>query len=93
MFPEEVEEALKSHSSVQDCLVVGIPDEKFGEKVVALASCTDDKFSEIELMDHCRNKIAGYKLPKNVLFVDKVARAPNGKADYKWAARRALELL
>ena len=93
VFPEEVEEALKSHSSVQDCLVVGIPDEKFGEKVVALASCTDDKFSEIELMDHCRNKIAGYKLPKNVLLVDKVARAPNGKADYKWAARRALELL
>ena len=93
VFPEEVEEALKSHSSVQDCLVVGIPDEKFGEKVVALASCSDEEFSEPELIEHCRRRIAGYKLPKNVIFVDKVARAPNGKADYKWAKQQALELL
>jgi acyl-CoA synthetase (AMP-forming)/AMP-acid ligase II len=93
VFPEEVEEALKSHSSVRDCLVVGIPDEKFGEKVVALASCTYEEFSEPKLIDHCRTKVAGYKLPKRVMLVEEVGRAPNGKADYKWAKSRALELL
>lgn len=93
VFPEEVEEALKSHPRVKDCLVVGVPDKKFGEKVVALASCSDQIFQESELIDHCRTKVAGYKLPKRVILVDEVGRAPNGKADYKWAKRCALELL
>ena len=93
VFPEEVEEALKSHPQVKDCLVVGVPDEKFGERVVALASCSNHSFIESELIDHCRTKVAGYKLPKTVMLVDEVSRAPNGKADYKWAKSRALELL
>ena len=93
VFPEEVEEALKSHPQVKDCLVVGVPDEKFGERVVALASCSNQSFKESELIDHCRTKVAGYKLPKTVMLVDEVSRAPYGKADYKWAKSRALELL
>ena len=61
--------------------------------MVALASWTDEEFSEPKLIDHCRTKVAGYKLPKRVMLVEEVGRAPNGKADYKWAKSRALELM
>jgi acyl-CoA synthetase (AMP-forming)/AMP-acid ligase II len=91
VFPEEVEEAVKRHPDVFDCLVVGVPDERFGERVVALASFHEGKHSaEVEVIDFTREHLAGYKLPKQVLFVDTVQRAPNGKADYKWAKRTAL---
>jgi fatty-acyl-CoA synthase len=93
VFPEEVEEALKSHDLVDDCLVVGVPDERFGEKVVGLVSVKNENVSDSELITHCHTKIAGYKSPKHVLIVDHVQRAPNGKADYKWAKETALELL
>lgn len=92
VFPEEVEEALKSHDGVEDCLVVGLPDERFGEKVTAVASLRGDT-SERELIEFCHGQIAGYKAPKHVLLVDHVQRAPNGKADYKWAKDTALSLL
>ncbi|MBT4162154.1 MAG: acyl-CoA synthetase [Gammaproteobacteria bacterium] len=92
VFPEEVEEALKSHSEVEDCLVVGVPDERFGEKVAAVVSLRGES-TETELIDFCREHIAGYKLPKHVLLVTHVQRAPNGKADYKWAKQTALDLL
>ncbi|MBO6657351.1 MAG: AMP-binding protein [Pseudomonadales bacterium] len=92
VFPEEVEEALKSHDAVEDSLVVGVPDERFGEKVVGVVSLSVDA-QEQDLIDHCRQKIAGYKLPKHVILVDHVQRAPNGKADYKWAKQTALDNL
>jgi len=92
VFPEEVEEALKSHDSVDDSLVVGVPDERFGEKVVGVVSLNSD-VDEAALIEHCRQKIAGYKLPKHVILVDHVQRAPNGKADYKWAKQAALDNL
>ncbi len=92
VFPEEVEEALKSHEHVEDSLVVGMPDERFGEKVVGVVSVNGDA-SESELIDHCRQKIAAYKLPKQVILVDYVQRAANGKADYKWAKQTALDNL
>jgi fatty-acyl-CoA synthase len=93
VFPEEVEEAVKRHPAVVDCLVVGVPDTRFGERVVAVAACAEDgqPAEEAEVIDFTRAHLAGYKLPKHVLFVDQVRRAPNGKADYKWAKRVALE--
>ncbi len=95
VFPEEVEEAVKRHADIYDCLVVGVPDERFGERVVAVASYCDGLAGdagcqESELIDFTRQHLAGYKLPKHVLFVDQVQRAPNGKADYKWAKGEAL---
>jgi acyl-CoA synthetase (AMP-forming)/AMP-acid ligase II len=94
VYPEEVEEAVKRHPEIYDCLVVGLKDDRFGQRVVALASYQDDKeISEQDLIGFTREHLAGYKLPKQVLFVDEVMRAPNGKANYKWAKQRAEEEL
>ena len=94
VYPEEVEEAVKRHPEIYDCLVVGLKDDRFGQRVVALASYQEDKeISEQDLIGFTREHLAGYKLPKQVLFVDEVMRAPNGKANYKWAKQRAEEEL
>ena len=94
VYPEEVEEAVKRHPEIYDCLVVGLKDDRFGQRVVALASYQDDKeISEQDLIGFTREHLAGYKLPKQVVFVDEVMRAPNGKANYKWAKQRAEEEL
>ena len=86
IYPEEVEEAIKRNNEVFDCLVVGVDDPKFGQKVVAVVSLEDSKqLDEDDLVNATRQFIAGYKLPKKVIFVDEVQRAPNGKANYKWA--------
>ncbi len=92
VFPEEVEEAFKAHPDIFDCLVVGVPDPRFGERVTAVLSlCEGRSFDEPSLLDFARTRVAGYKLPRRVLVVDEVRRAPNGKADYKWAKQAALE--
>jgi fatty-acyl-CoA synthase len=94
VFPEEVEEAVKRHPDVYDCLVVGVPDERFGERVVAVASLRGDgEPAEDVVIGFTREHLAGYKLPKHILFVPEVKRAPNGKADYKWARQAALDEL
>ncbi len=94
VFPEEVEEALKLHALVRDCLVVGLDDERFGQRIVALASLESGmSLSEAEIIDHARDHLAGYKLPKRVILVDSVQRAVNGKADYGWARETAKALL
>ena len=90
VYPEEVEEAVKRHDNIYDCLVVGVEDEKFGQRVVALASFKkDSEVSEQDLISFTREHLAGYKLPKQVLFVQEVMRAPNVKANYKWAKEKA----
>ncbi len=90
VYPEEVEEAIKRNDDIFDCLVVGLQDDRFGQRVVALASYQDGKeIEEQELIAFTREHLAGYKLPKQVLFVDEVMRAPNGKANYKWAQETA----
>ncbi|HJL96046.1 MAG TPA: acyl-CoA synthetase [SAR86 cluster bacterium] len=90
VYPEEVEEAVKRHPDIFDCLVVGLKDDRFGQRVVALASFQDEReLEEQDLISFTREHLAGYKLPKQVLFVPKVMRAPNGKADYKWAKETA----
>lgn len=94
IFPEEVEEALKTHDSVYDCLVVGIPDDRFGQKVTAVLSLNDGAiFDETQLTTHVRSQLADYKAPRSILLVDTVPRAANGKAGYKDAKETALKML
>ena len=94
IYPEEVEEAIKKNDDVFDCLVVGMPDEKFGQKIIAVVSTVNNKkLDETDLIENTRKKIASYKLPKTILFTDEVQRAPNGKANYKWAKSFAAEKL
>jgi len=94
IYPEEVEEALKKNIDVFDCLVVGMPDERFGQRIVAVVSTVDNMtLKEEQLIDDTRSIIAAYKLPKKVIFTDEVQRAPNGKANYKWAKSFAEEQL
>jgi acyl-CoA synthetase (AMP-forming)/AMP-acid ligase II len=91
VFPEEVEEALKTHDTVEDALVVGLPDEKWGQAVTGVVRLSEGaSWDEAALKAHVRTVLAGYKAPKRVFVADRPLRAPNGKADYK-AARDAAE--
>ena len=92
VYPEEVEEAIKTHPAIYDCLVAGVKDPKFGERVTAVVSVRPGMSAdESDVIEHVRSRLAGYKKPKNVFFVDVVKRAINGKADYKWAKAKAAE--
>ena len=83
VYPEEVELAIRVHSAVADCVVIGLPDERFGEMVVALLQTNQD-CDEASIREHCKQQgLAGYKIPKRVIMVKDMRRAPNGKADYK----------
>ena len=90
VYPEEVEGVLRRSRAVYDVVVVGVPDQRWGERVVAVVQPTSGSDpTEAELMSLVRTALAGYKVPKQVLFVDEVVRSPTGKADYRWAARVA----
>jgi len=83
VFPEEVEEALKTHPSIEDALVVGLPDEKWGQAVTAVVELAPGRtFDEAGLKAHVRKTLAGYKTPKRVFVANRSLRASNGKADY-----------
>ena len=91
VFPEEVEEALKSHPDVRDALVVGVPDPKWMQRGVAVVEPMPGKSPTLEeLKAHCRNHIAGYKAPRGLVLEPKVSRFATGKPDYTWAKERAL---
>ncbi|HSQ01226.1 MAG TPA: acyl-CoA synthetase [Candidatus Dormibacteraeota bacterium] len=93
VFPEEVEEALKLHPAVEDCTVVGIPDEKWGERIVAVVAFGAGlSASESELIAAARNRLAAYKAPKQVVVVERIVRSPAGKADYRWAKETAIRV-
>jgi len=83
IYPEEIEEILKEHDAVHDALVVGVPDEKWGQAVIAVVECPKEEPGADALRDHVRGHLAAYKVPKQVLFKGDLERAPNGKADYK----------
>jgi 3-oxocholest-4-en-26-oate---CoA ligase len=86
VYPEEVEEVLKTHASIDDALVVGVPDEKWGHAVVGIvALAAGARFDEASVRDHVRGRLAGFKTPKRILVTEVKLRAPNGKADYKAA--------
>ena len=83
VYPEEVELVLRSHPAVFDCVVVGVPDERLGEMVVALIQpAAGSSIDETELRSYCRSRTAGYKTPKRMLSVDSLHRSAAGKADY-----------
>ena len=86
IFPEEVEEVLKAHPDVEDAIVVGVPDERWGQRVAAVVQPRAGRRPDDDSIDlHCRKHIAGYKVPKDVHMVERVQRQPSGKPDYKWA--------
>ncbi|WP_186382753.1 acyl-CoA synthetase [Amycolatopsis rhizosphaerae] len=92
VFPEEVEGALKSHPDVFDALVIGVPDERLGQRVAAVIQTRPGQtpdFAGIEA--HVRKEIAGYKVPRSIWVVDRIGRSPSGKADYPWAQKYAAE--
>ena len=84
VYPEEVELVLRKHPSVFDCVAVGVPDDRFGEIVVALVQVSEGHYlDEAELDAWCRSKLAGFKKPRRFLFVDSLERNAAGKANYQ----------
>ncbi len=92
VFPEEVEAAIRAHPDVFDAVVVGIADERWGQRVVALVALRDDApaLDLPALQTHCRTLIAGYKIPREVLL-GTAPRTNTGKPDYATAQRLAVE--
>ena len=92
IFPEEVEAALKSHPAVFDVLVVGVPDERWGQRVAAVVQARAGHTPTLaELDQHCRQHVAGYKVPRELHLVAQVQRSPSAKPDYPWAQTTAVE--
>ena len=90
VFPEEVEEALKAHPDVFDALVVGVADDRWMQRVVAVVQPRAGTAPSLaDLQAHCRERIAGYKVPRQLAVVAEVMRQPSGKPDYAWARRVA----
>jgi acyl-CoA synthetase (AMP-forming)/AMP-acid ligase II len=90
VFPEEVESALKSHPDVFDALVIGVADERLGQRVAALVQLRDGRAPDLATIEaHVRGQIAGYKAPRSIWLVETISRGPAGKPDYGWAHRYA----
>jgi acyl-CoA synthetase (AMP-forming)/AMP-acid ligase II len=90
IYPEEVEGAVKAHPEVYDCTVVGVPDERWGQRVAAVIQPREGSSPDLEsIQEYCRTKIAGYKVPREIHIVDEIVRSPSGKPDYRWAAQVA----
>jgi acyl-CoA synthetase (AMP-forming)/AMP-acid ligase II len=86
VFAEEVEQVLVEHPGVRDALVVGLPDQRFGHRVSAVvAPVTDGELTAEALSQYVAGRLADYKKPRTVVFVDGVRRSPSGKADLQWA--------
>jgi acyl-CoA synthetase (AMP-forming)/AMP-acid ligase II len=80
VYPAEVENALFAHEAVGDVAVIGVPDDKWGEAVKAIIVLKPNaEASETDIISHCRDKIAGYKVPKSIDFTDVLPRNPSGK--------------
>ena len=93
VFPEEVEEALKVHETVADAVVVGVPDDKFGESITAVVEPSGTEVDEEALIAHVKEHLAHYKAPRRILAIDSIGRAPNAKVDYKRMKAYALGAL
>ncbi len=92
VFPEEVEAALKSHPDVFDAVVVGVPDVRLVEKVTAIVQCRSaTSLDAAAISEHCRRRIAAYKVPRELYSTDRLIRTPAGKPDYRWARAHAME--
>jgi acyl-CoA synthetase (AMP-forming)/AMP-acid ligase II len=94
VFPEEVEEALKAHPQVRDAVVVGVPDEAWGEAIVAVVEAEPGPVPDAaELIAAVKRQLAAFKAPKHIVLVDSVGRAANGKADYATCRKLAADRL
>jgi acyl-CoA synthetase (AMP-forming)/AMP-acid ligase II len=92
VYPEEIESVLKGHAEVVDAVVVGVPDERWGERVVALVQArTGARPGVASLQAHAAEHLARYKMPRDIVFVDAITRSPSGKPDYRWAKATALD--
>ncbi|MFE7887536.1 acyl-CoA synthetase, partial [Streptomyces sp. NPDC057411] len=93
VYPEEVEQALKSHPDVYDALVAGVPDARWGNHVAAVVQLRDGAgpLDLAAVQAHCRTRLAGYKVPRQLVLADRIQRSPSGKADYRWARSVAVE--
>jgi fatty-acyl-CoA synthase len=80
VYPREIEEFLYSHPKVQDVQVIGVPDIRFGEEVMAWVRLREGQEATAEeIRDYCRGKIAHYKIPRYVKFVDGFPMTVTGK--------------
>jgi acyl-CoA synthetase (AMP-forming)/AMP-acid ligase II len=92
VFPEEVEGALKSHPDVFDSVVIGVPDERLGQRVAALLQLRPGADPDLAGLDaHVRGQLAGYKVPRTIWLVDSISRTVSGKVDHAWARQYAAE--
>lgn len=94
VYPEEVEEVIKELPEAIDAVIVGVPDDRFGEAIIALVEPRDQSpVGEETVISHVKERLAHYKAPKRVLTIDSIGRSPAGKVDYKGLRNRALEEL
>jgi 3-oxocholest-4-en-26-oate---CoA ligase len=92
VYPEEVEAVLKEHADVFDAVVVGVPDERYQERIAAIVTPRHGAAPTLDdLRAWCRTKLAGYKSPRQLHLTDEIPRTPVGKPDYRWAKRLATE--
>ncbi|MEX2031797.1 MAG: acyl-CoA synthetase, partial [Dehalococcoidia bacterium] len=90
VYPEEVEEVLKAHPAVFDAVVVGVPDDRFQERVAAIVMPRAGREITLDgLQSFCRNRLARFKQPRELHLTDEIPRTPVGKPDYRWAKRLA----
>jgi 3-oxocholest-4-en-26-oate---CoA ligase len=91
IFPEEVEEAIKAHPDVFDCLVVDTPDDRFGSKVTAVVAARKGSVLSLDsIQEEARKHVAGYKVPRELHIVPEIPRAPSGKPAYPKAKEIAV---
>ncbi len=92
IYPEEVEQVLRKHPAVYDAVVVGTPDERFGERVTAVIQPrAGETLDQADLAEFAGRHLARYKLPRTIVLVDEMVRSPSGKPDYRWAKARGME--
>jgi acyl-CoA synthetase (AMP-forming)/AMP-acid ligase II len=90
VYPEEVEVAARSHEAVEDCIAVGVADDRFGEIVALVVATVGNRaVAGTDIIEHVKRQVASYKAPRHVVFVDHFYRSPSGKADYRWAKQVA----
>ncbi len=93
VFPEEVEEVVKRFDGVKDVVVVGVPDDRWGEAITAVVSSHRGELDGAAIIEHVKGSLAGYKVPKHVVQVPEVYRSPAGKADFKQTRQTAMDRL
>jgi acyl-CoA synthetase (AMP-forming)/AMP-acid ligase II len=90
VYPNEVENVLKTHPAVEDCLVVGVADDRWGQRVCVIAAPRAGQTITLEdVQAHARQQLAGYKVPRSICLVERIERQPSGKPDYRWATAMA----